>query len=366
MSWYTINGIEKIDSPSLVVYPQRVRENIRLAIAMAGGASRLRPHVKTNKTAEVCLMMLEAGIDTFKCATIAEAEMLGIIHAADVLLAHQPVGPKAERLLQLTKKFPDTQFSCIIDNLLTAQELSALFDKENKTLSVFIDLNIGMNRSGIVPEKAFGLFTQCRSLPGIRLIGLHGYDGHIRNSDPVERQAASDNGFGRVDRLANALTEAYGISLQIVAGGSPSFPTHIARKNVQLSPGTFVFWDWGYKHQFPDQPFDYAALVITRVVSVIDEETVCLDLGHKAVAAENPLPRVHFLNEPDAVPVSQSEEHLVVKLPRNNTWKPGDVWFGVPVHICPTVALYETALVAEDNRIQGSWKVIARTRKISV
>jgi hypothetical protein len=97
-----------------------------------------------------------------------------------------------------------------------------------------------------------------------------------------------------------------------VVGGSPSFPTHTKRKNVQYSPGTFVFWDWGYKHLVPDEPFEYAALVITRIISIIDEKTICVDLGHKSVAAENPLPRVHFLNAPDATPISQSEEHLVM------------------------------------------------------
>jgi D-serine deaminase-like pyridoxal phosphate-dependent protein len=112
------------------------------------------------------------------------------------------------------------------------------------------------------------------------------------------------------------------VSFQVVVGGSPSFPTHTKRKNVQYSPGTFVFWDWGYKHIVPDEPFEYAALVITRIISIIDEQTICVDLGHKSVAAENPLPRVHFLNAPDAVPIGQSEEHLVMTVPdtSNGTW----------------------------------------------
>lgn len=366
MNWYTINHIDTVDSPALIVYPQRVKENINRLIALAGSANFLRPHVKTNKMAEVCSLMLAAGITKFKCATIAEAEMLGMIHAPDVLLAHQPVGPKALRLLHLVTAFPKTHFSAIIDNLETATTLSKLFTANGMRLPVFIDLNIGMNRSGILPQKAFRLFKECQSLPGIQIIGLHGYDGHIRETNLAERSRHSDEAFGKVAELVTEISSISSQPLQIVAGGSPSFPTHIKRKGVEFSPGTFVFWDWGYKHLVPDEPFDYAALVLTRIISIIDEHTICTDLGHKSVAAENPLPRVHFLNAPDAEPTGQSEEHLIIKVPDASQWKVGDVWYGVPVHICPTVALYDFAVIVENNEVVDNWQVIARTRKISV
>jgi D-serine deaminase-like pyridoxal phosphate-dependent protein len=366
MNWYTIENIDTLDSPALVVYPQRVKENIDNAIKLVGDPGLLRPHVKTNKIAEVCTMMLEAGITHFKCATIAEAEMLGNIQAPDVLLAHQPVGPKAERLLKLVQFFPATHFSCIIDNVETAKALSDLFQADKRVLDVYIDLNIGMNRSGITPENALDLFQSTNKFPGIRIVGLHGYDGHIRDTDLTERHMRSDKEFSKVEKLLADIAAVSDKTLQVVAGGSPSFPTHIKRKNVQLSPGTFVFWDWGYKHQVPDEPFDYAALVITRVISVIDAQTICTDLGHKSVAAENPLPRVHFLNAPDAVPAGQSEEHLVLNVPDAAAWKPGDILYGVPVHICPTVALYDWAAVVENHQVVDQWKVIARTRKLTI
>ncbi|MES2003184.1 MAG: D-TA family PLP-dependent enzyme [Bacteroidota bacterium] len=364
--WYTIHNIDIIDSPALVIYPDRIKENIQRLIEMAGAAERLRPHVKTNKIAEVCKLMKDAGITKFKCATIAEAEMLAGIDAHDVLLAHQPVGPKAGRLLQLVMNFRATHFSCIIDNFSTAATLSELFQKNNLQLPVFIDLNIGMNRSGCKPEAALTLYKQAQSLTGIKIIGLHAYDGHIRDTDLSERNRQSDEAFAKVDWLVKEITSLNPTPMQIVVGGSPSFPTHTKRKAVQFSPGTFVFWDWGYKHIVPDEPFEYAALVITRVVSIIDQTTICTDLGHKSVAAENPLPRVHFLNAPDANPISQSEEHLVVNVPDSSVWKVGDTWYGVPVHICPTVALYDNATVILNHQQTDCWRVIARARKITI
>src|SRR5690349_13855054 len=122
--WYRIDNINEVDSPALVIYVDRVKENIKTLVASIDNVNRLRPHIKTHKSAEVTKLMLEAGIRKFKCATIAEAEMLAEAGAPDVLLAYQPVGPKADRLLSLAQNFRSTTFSCLIDNIESAQHLS--------------------------------------------------------------------------------------------------------------------------------------------------------------------------------------------------------------------------------------------------
>jgi D-serine deaminase-like pyridoxal phosphate-dependent protein len=367
MVWYQIKNIDTIDSPSLVLYKERIHENIRLLKSMVNNdVTRLRPHVKTNKITEVCKMMMDAGISKFKCATIAEAEMLAIIGANDVLLAYQPVGPKAIRFFKLINHYRSTRFSCLVDNVNTAGQLSNLCTVNNVPLNVFIDLNTGMSRTGIVPSKALLLFEAIALLPAITVIGLHGYDGHIRDTAVLLRTQHVDTCYSKVIILAETIEAISNIKMIIVAGGSPTLPIYAKRQNIECSPGTFIFWDWGYKHTMPDEPFEYAALVVTRVISIVDENTITTDLGHKSVAAENPLPRVHFLNAPDAIPISQSEEHLVLTVAKASSFQPGDVLYGVPVHICPTVALYESAVVIENNLAIDEWKVIARNRKITI
>ena len=364
--WFYINNINETDSPALVIYPKRVSKNIELAKEMIGDAARLRPHVKTSKIAEVCTMMMEAGITKFKCATIAEAEMLAQIKAPDVLLAYQPVGPKVLRLIALIKMYPQTRFSCLVDNAEIAWQLAGLCEENKITLPVFIDINVGMNRTGILPDKAFLLLQIIKDWQALYIKGLHVYDGHIHDKDFTLRKQKSDAAFADVEALLQQASGLFTHLLKIITGGTPTFPVHVQRANVECSPGTFVFWDWGYKHGLPDEPFEYAALLITRIISVINEQTICVDLGHKSVAAENPLPRVHLLNALDAIPVSQSEEHLVLQVPVGNEYKAGDVLYGVPVHICPTVALYDVAHTVINNKITGSWEVIARNRKITV
>ena len=363
--WFQISNIEQIDSPALVIYPERITANIESAKNIVGDVNKLRPHVKTNKMEEVCRLILQAGISKFKCATIAEAEMTALAGSPDILLAYQPVGPKINRFVQLIKAYPKSRFSCLADDPDNASVINSLCQKENVMSDVFIDLNVGMNRTGIHPGKAFDLAKTIRSLKNLRLVGLHGYDGHIHEQDLVQRQNKADLSYAVMEDVFKEVQPLFPYPLRMVTGGTPTFPIHARRTNCECSPGTFVFWDWGYKHQYPDMPFEYAALVICRIISVIDKQHVCVDLGHKSVAAESPLPRVYFLNAPEIKPVAQSEEHLVLEAPAGNTYSIGQVFYGIPRHICPTIALYEKASVIEDGRMSETWDVIARNRYIN-
>jgi len=367
-NWYKIENISKLDSPALVVYRERVRENIRQLKKMIDDPRRLRPHIKTNKSEDVAKLMIDKGIQKFKCATIAEAEMLGISKAADVLLAYQPLGPKLLRFIQVIQKYPDTTYSALVDNISAANEMSDALSKAKMKLNVFVDLNVGMNRTGISPdEKALELYLHCSRLKRIRPVGLHAYDGHLRNPNINIRKADCDQAFALVESLKEKIVASGLPEPIIVAGGSPTFPIHAGRSTVECSPGTFIYWDKGYLEACPEQPFIPAALVITRVISLPDATKLCLDLGHKSIAAENELSRrVFFLNAPQLKTVSQSEEHLVVEAGMSHQFKVGDVLYGLPIHICPTVALYERAYVVEKNRVKGEWKTIARDRKINV
>lgn len=366
MNWYTINDVENVDSPALVVYRDRVQQNIRNVLAMVNDPAQLRPHVKTNKMAEVCRMMLEAGIKKFKAATIAEAEMLGMVGAEDVLLAYQPVKPKFLRLLKLIRAYPATKYSCLADNIDSARLFSVLSLAEGISMPVCIDLNVGMNRTGIKPDAAFQLFQDIQVLTGIEFKGLHAYDGHIRDYDLSERIAHCSRDFKEVEELRSKIQqEGYGFPL-LIAGGSPTFAIHSTKENAECCPGTFIFWDKGYHDALPEQDFQYAALVLTRVISLPDESRICIDLGHKSVASENELQkRVYFLAHPDLKPSGQSEEHMVIEVGKGHSFKVGDVLYALPIHICPTVALYDRAVIVEDGDVCAIWKVNARDRQIN-
>jgi len=362
-SWFEIKNINELDSPALVVFPERVRHNIQLAIDMIGETTRLRPHIKTNKSPDVTRLMLNAGITKFKCATIAEAEMLAQCNAADVLMAYQPLGPKLNRFISLIKKYPATKFSCLTDNIAAANEQTTAFNSHNLTVPVFIDLNVGMNRTGISPdEKAIQLADHCATIKGITLVGLHAYDGHIRDVDFKIKKQNCDAAFATVEKLNEKLQLP-----TIIMGGSPTFSVHCERKNIECSPGTFVYWDKGYTDLCPEQKFLPAIVLVTRIISLPAANKICTDLGHKSVAAENEITRrVFFLNAEGLKPIGQSEEHLVLETNEDRSYKVGDVFYGLPYHVCPTVALYERVFTVERGNVTGEWKNISRDRKITV
>ncbi len=370
--WYHITNISTIDSPALVIYKDRVIQNINTAISMVGDVSNLRPHVKTHKTKEAAQLMMDAGINKFKCATIAEAEMLAMINAPDVLLAYQPIGPKLKRFITLIKKYPATKFSCLVDNIDSAKNMAEGAEENNIEILVYIDLNIGMNRTGIAPgSEAIQLYTICANTKGIQPEGLHAYDGHIRTTDLEQRTIECNEAFKAVTEMQKQMMQrGFGKPI-IIAGGSPTFPIHAKRKEpdsyrVECSPGTFIYWDKTYQ-RYTEQHFVTAALVITRIISLPGETKLCLDLGHKSISAENELSkRVYFLNAPDVKFVSHSEEHLVVEVEAGHGYKAGDILYGLPVHICPTCALYERANVVQNYKVTEEWKMIARDRRISV
>lgn len=367
-NWYKLNDESKIDSPSLLVYKDRIQHNIDLVIQIAGQPQRLRPHVKTHKSSEVAKMHLERGIASFKCATIAEAEMLAEAGAEDILLAYQPVGPKQDRLIQLAQSYSNSQIGCLIDDNDTLMALIRKVEAAQAHLHLWIDINNGMNRTGIPPGPAvLNLYKTISDHPQLTARGLHVYDGHHRETEFESRKEASDSGFEDVKTLLQHM-EAAGLPIDsIVAGGSPTFPVHALREDVILSPGTYVYWDAGYGQKFPDMGFQHAAVLLTRVISKPSGNFVCLDLGHKAVGSENPLPnRVRFINADVTAYIGQSEEHLVVAVPNPDEVSVGDVWYGVPYHVCPTVALHQEVLAVEDGDISEAWTIHARDRRINI
>ena len=154
--------------------------------------------------------------------------------------------------------------------------------------------------------------------------------------------------------------------MTIIAGGSPTFPIHAEREDIQCSPGTFILWDWGYGKILKEQPFESAALVFTRVLSKVSTDKICLDLGHKSIASENPFPRVHFLNQEGSQQVGHSEEHLVLDVGDNSSYTVGDVFYGIPKHVCPTVALYDEAHLVEKNIVVEKVNITSRKRRITI
>jgi D-serine deaminase-like pyridoxal phosphate-dependent protein len=364
--WFKLNDPSKINTPALLVFPDRIAENLARMIAIAGSTTRLRTHVKTHKTPEIIQLQVDKGITKFKCSTISEAEMIAMSGGKDVLLAYQLVGPNIQRFLKLQAQYPEVKFSTLLDNQQSLKELSKQSSTAYLTTNVYVDINNGMDRTGISnPELTIELIAAIIAAPSLHFEGIHVYDGHIHDAELNDRIKHCEDDFSQVDQLLDQLKESNIEVPNIIAGGTPTFPIHAKHPERELSPGTPILWDYGYRSSFVDLDYEYAAVIATRVISNPQPHVYCLDLGYKAIASEMPHPRFHFFNLDDYEVLNHSEEHLVLKLPTSIELNIGDVLYGSPRHICPSVALYDHMYIVKYHTVIDKWKVLARDREIT-
>ena len=363
---YVLDNTKDIISPALVYYKDIIVANTRRIIDMAGGADKLWPHVKSHKTAELVRMQMGMGISRYKCATIAEAEMTAIEGAEHIILAYPLIGPNIGRFLALAKAFPKTIFYAIGDDYQQLSLLSEEACRAGMAVNALIDVDIGMHRTGVTLDRLESLYERASALEGLKLKGIHGYDGQSKNPDYGLRKAEVD---GNDQRMAATMERLRNKGLDcglFVMGGSPSFPCRTGKSGFFLSPGTIFIGDWGYYSALPDLAFTPGAALFCRVVSHQAENTFTLDLGCKGIAADPAGARGVIAGLMEAKPVFQSEEHWVFSLPAGMEKPPiGTECYVIPTHVCPTSALYPEILVAQGGAITERWEVKARNRRIT-
>jgi len=366
-----IQNADTLPSPALVFYKDGIEKNIDAAVRTAGSASRLRPHIKTHKNAEIVRMAMDRGIMKFKCATIAEAEMLAQTGVRDVVIAYPLVGRNAERLTELAEKFPDTRFSVLTDSLSSVRWLENCAEKQIRkqdrnsqyplSIGIFFDIDVGQHRTGITrleDAEAIGSYlSSCRFLYSA---GLHCYDGHNRQQNFDERMAAARESIEIMESFRRLL-ESRGTALpEIIMGGTPTFPCYAAADDERftLSPGTFFLFDFRYSALFPDLPFTPAAVIIAHVISRNTErKTFTIDLGSKGISTDQKDIRGIILNVEGCRPILQSEEHWVFSADSGNLPEIGKEIYVMPAHICTTVHHYGRAYIARKSRKSSSGSV---------
>jgi len=364
MDRYRVTNTHEIPTPALLVYREIVEENIRSIGEMLGGYDRLRPHIKTHKMSRVARMEMEAGIDKFKCATPKEAALLAAVGATDILISYPIVGAAIERVVGLKTCHPGVDLKVIADDEGALHALSRACASAGVTLGVTLDLDTGMQRTGVLPgEATLALARTLTHLPGLTFEGLHVYDGHVMDTESDGRgQAASASIQKAVD--TRLLLEKEGLEVPVlVASGSPGFAFTARTPEVdEVSPGTWIFWDIGYGESI-SAPFQWAALVLSAVISTPGPDLITLDAGSKSIAPDTPAPHFRALGLPDGVEFGRrNEEHQVLRLPAG-TPRPavGDLFYLVPRHVCTTVNLWDEACVIDPSgRFVETWPVDAR------
>jgi D-serine deaminase-like pyridoxal phosphate-dependent protein len=367
---YAIDDTQDIYSPGLVIFRDLLERNLDEMIRLAHGPQHLRPHCKTHKIREITEIQLARGITKHKCATLAEAEMLADAGVKDIFLAYNPVGPNIGRVVRFCQKFWDVELSVSGDHPRPVAELGGAAEAAGVTVEVVLDLDMGMHRTGIaLGEAARKLYEQIANTPGLKPGGLHIYDGHQSAKDLEERRRAVLAAWEPVRRFRDELVAAGLPVPRIVAGGTSTFPVYaeLDDPSLELSAGTTVLHDVGYRTMYPELNFTPAALVLTRVISRPGPGRLTCDLGYKAIASDPPAgSRLEIIGLPDAKCVLQNEEHLVIESAEADRYQPGDELLAIPRHICPTCALHQQAYVVANGKLVGTWRVASRDRMLTI
>ena len=370
MIHYELRDTEQIITPALIYYREGFTENLKKILELAGGAERLWPHVKTHKSVDMVRFQIENGIRRFKCASVAELEMVCEAGAEAAVLAMPPSGPTPKRLIALMRAYPKTKIFGIVDCDFHLEAYSKAAHEENIVIPLLLDVNMGMNRTGIPTSDAAEFYKKAVTVPGLSFHGLHCYDGNRHETSLGDRQSCVDR--DNEDAFAvrkQLLAEGYNVEYMIL-GGSPTLPCHIHYRDegVYYSLGTSFLNDNCYLHEFPDIQLAPAAAVICRVISHPIRGRFTLDLGYKAIAADPAMEkRGTIVGVSHCKPVIHSEEHYVFEMEAGHEDEAppvGTVLYVIPHHVCPCAILYPSILIAENGEIVDEWEVTARNRKI--
>lgn len=359
---YLVTDADRIVTPALLIYPKIVEQNIRITLGMVGSdPQRWRPHIKTAKLGAVMRQMMGQGIQNFKCATTLELLTACQMGASDVLVAFAMTGANAQRVLQVAKQFPKTRISVLVE---ASEQLPVWKDSG---VGIFVDVNPGMNRTGVSNERVADIVKLARE-SGAAFRGLHWYDGHLGAGEPDERKAAAHRGYDKLVDIVKAV-EAAGYSVgEVITSGTPvapyghSYPGFSNSQFVQrISPGTVVYNDTTSLQQLAGFGYQPAALILTTVISHPAADRITCDAGHKSVSADAGVPTCAVLGHPELTPLKPSEEHLPVEVAAGAKVPAiGENLYLIPRHVCPSVNNFDEALMIVDGRITGVEKVNAR------
>ena len=360
---YRLRDEDRVQTPALLVYPAFVDANIDATLRVMGGdANRWRPHLKTVKMPWVIRRLIERGVHQFKCATTLELLTACESGARNVLVAYPMVGANARRVIEIARQFSGVIVSVLVENTEQARRWAGT------PIGVFIDVNPGMDRTGISESAREEIVAIAQSL-GDQFRGIHYYDGHVTGADHDEREKKAHLGYDQLVKIIYALHNACVFVSEVITSGTPAFPSAMTYSGFRdkpfvhrASPGTVLFNDASSLGVLPPElGYRAAAAIMATVVSQPTAHRVTCDAGHKSVSADAGVPTCVVIGRSDLQPLKPSEEHLPIDVLEGSPIPAiGEALYLLPRHICPSVNHFDEALLVRGGQVELIEPVSAR------
>jgi 3-hydroxy-D-aspartate aldolase len=359
-----------LNTPALVLDLEMLDRNIAAMAAFAGQHDiKLRPHSKTHKSLHVARRQMAAGAVGICCAKLGEAEALGNGGIENLLLTSPVVTPQAiTRLIALNEAI--AELMVVVDHPENVEALSAAAESGGKPLTVVVDIDPGMHRTGVASPAGVVAFAQAVSRSrSLRYAGVQFYYGTLQHiASYADRRAAVEERSDYLKHILGQLKNA-GLSPPIVTGAGTGTHHIDASLGVltELQVGSYVFMDRQYHccdlHGLQRPVFEQALQIDARVVSANTPGMATIDAGLKAMATEAGPPWVLKGAPEGSTTRFMGDEHSMIVAPEGND-APGHgaLVTLAPPHCDPTVNLYESYHVVKGDTLVDIWPVTARGR----
>jgi D-serine deaminase-like pyridoxal phosphate-dependent protein len=349
-----------LDTPFIAADISRVKANIQRMQKLADEhGKKLRPHAKTHKLPVVALWQIEAGAVGICVQKTDEAEVMVKHGVKDVFVSNEVIGiQKTDRLAHLASM---SKISVAVDSELGIKQLSQSAKSQSAEIGVYVDVDVGMHRCGVAPEKAGILADMVAKSPNLSFRGVMGYDGHsFKPLDRDERKKIVRESH-RLVQNAVAEIKAKGLAVEAVTvGGTPSTPIWAELDGVtELQPGAYVYND-AMQVERGTPKSDCAVTLMATVMSKPSSDRAVIDAGSKSFAfdcGKYPVP----VNSGYGEVVGFSEEHAVLRSENDNLKAElGQKLEFIPYHICTFIDLWDKIHFCRDDDIISTVDIDAR------
>ena len=218
-----------LNTPVLVLDVEALDRNIAEMASFAKAHNvNLRPHSETHKSADIARRQIKAGALGVCCAKLGEAEALaeggiGSLHITSPVVTPQAIA----RLIELNGKVANLMV--VVDHPANVEALATATGKAGKPLTVIVDIDPGMHRTGVAtPDAVVELAKKVTGLKSLNYAGVQFYCGrHQHIKDFNERKASIEE---RTEYLKGILAklEAAGLKPAIVTGSGQNIGAAIA------------------------------------------------------------------------------------------------------------------------------------------
>lgn len=365
-------GLKKheLDTPCLVIDINALQFNLEVMRQHSIHAKvHVRPHCKTHKCSKLAQMQLDYGAIGISCAKISEAEVLVRQGIQNILVTSPQITPyKIARLLACVEKEPGIMV--VLDNEKNMLDLNQAASSIQKPITVLVDLDAGIGRTGVKAEEALLLGKKIAKLKWLRLAGIQCYAGQLQHiSSFTARKTQSLKVMEYASDVVKQFRE-HGLPCSILTGtGTGTYDIDTEASEVtEIQPGSYVVMDVEYsaigsKEQSDAfTSFKPAMTLLTTVISSNRSEHVTVDAGTKAIY-------VDFVHKPKIISHRGLEydwggfgdEHGKITT-RNQALLPsnGDVLELMVPHCDPTINLYDRFYITENNRVIDVWDIDLR------